>query len=97
MHAARSKNEQNIELCRNMANNMLLYRAIKPICKGEPMLAWYSTKVQQELCNMIIPTSDYEDFNELLMSTENGRSNNNNNNIKKFSSNFFFFETMKII
>ena len=60
-----------------MANNMLLYRAIKPIRKGEQMLAWYSTKVQQELCDIVAPSNDdYKNFNELLMSTENG-------NIKK--------------
>jgi hypothetical protein len=43
---------------------MLLYRAIKPIRKGDELLAWYSSKVQQEL---ITPANDFK--NELI---ENG-------------------------
>ena len=52
---------------------MLLYRAIKPIRKGDQLLAWYSPKVQQELCNMIAPVNDCKNFNELILSSENGK------------------------
>ena len=74
VHAARSKNEQNLELCRNTANNMLLYRAINSIRKGDELLAWYSPKVQQELCEIIAPSNDFKNFNELLISSENGNN-----------------------
>lgn len=47
--AARNKREQNLELCRSLSNNMLYYKAIKPIKCGEQLLAWFSASVELEL------------------------------------------------
>jgi hypothetical protein len=37
-----------------MTNNMLYYRAIKPIEKGEPLLAWYSSNMENELSKSLL-------------------------------------------
>lgn len=49
VYAAKNCKEQNLELCRSQSNNMLFYRAIKPIQKGDHLLAWYSSSVEVEL------------------------------------------------
>lgn len=54
IYAARDKLEQNLELCRSPTNNMLYYHAIKPIQTGEPLLAWYSDSVEEELCKNLL-------------------------------------------
>ena len=54
IHAARHKREQNLELCRSLSNNMLYYRAIKPIRKGDQLLAWYSANVEAELSRSLL-------------------------------------------
>ncbi len=54
IYAARDKLEQNLELSRSPTNNMLYYHAIKPIKMGEPLLAWYSQKVEEELCKNLL-------------------------------------------
>ena len=54
IYASRDRAEQNLELCRSPTNNMLYYRAIKPIKKGEPLLAWFSSIVENELAKSIL-------------------------------------------
>jgi len=33
---------------------MLFYRALKPIKKGDPLLAWYSASVERELSQALL-------------------------------------------
>ncbi|RNA00525.1 MDS1 and EVI1 complex locus EVI1-like, partial [Brachionus plicatilis] len=54
IYASRNRGEQNLELCRSQTNNMLYYRAIKPIKKGDPLLAWFSSMVESELAKSIL-------------------------------------------
>lgn len=54
VHAAKSNNEQNLELCRSGSNNMLYYRATRPIGKGDSLLAWYSPSVEAEIAKLLL-------------------------------------------
>lgn len=56
---------------------MLYYRVIRPIRKGDPLLAWYSTNVEVEVSKSLlnrecINTSSNSDL--LLMSTNGSAS-----------------------
>jgi hypothetical protein len=54
IHAAKHSQEQNLELCRSLTNNMLYYRVVKPIRKGDCLLAWYSANVEAELAKSLL-------------------------------------------
>lgn len=61
IYAAKNRKEQNLELCRSLSNNMLYYRALKPIQKGDYLLAWYSNSVEIELFKHALMLQSDED------------------------------------
>jgi hypothetical protein len=77
IYAAKHKKEQNLELCRSLSNNMLYYRVIKSIRKGDQLLAWYSASVEVEVSKSLLNrdciNSSSNNTDLLLMST-NGLS-----------------------
>lgn len=68
-----------MELCRSLSNNMFYYRAIKPIKRGEPLLAWYSDTMEQELFKRVfqLPNNNQNNTNmkhlNLLLESNNGK------------------------
>jgi hypothetical protein len=54
IYAAKEKSQQNLELCRSPSNNMLFYRVVKQIKKGDQLLAWYNPSVELELSRSLL-------------------------------------------
>ncbi|CAF0708679.1 unnamed protein product [Brachionus calyciflorus] len=63
IYASKNREEQNLELCRSQTNNMLYYRAIKAIRKGDPLLAWFSNGVECELTKSILSIDHFPEAN----------------------------------
>lgn len=101
VYAARHSNEQNLELCRSLSNNMFYYRATRPIRKGEQLLAWYSCGVESELfrSSLFILSQANEEIkalNVLLESTIGGFNEFFEINSLKNFQNFKISSTLKI-
>jgi hypothetical protein len=79
INAAKDKSEQNLELCRSLSNNMLYYKVIKRIKKGDQLLAWYNPNVELELSRSLL-NRDYI----------NPNNNSNNKSSNKLDGNYLF-------